>query len=285
MLLPIVHDTLENSLLSTWLWPLGLVLLVGYILYRLAWIFQFYYASFYKKPVFAHVYLKRNRLTPKQLSILQKESTFYNRLAKEEQAYFHHRVATFIKEKEFVGQSHLEVTEQMRVTIAATAIMLTFGFKNYLLEVIETVIIYPQIYYSEINGAYHKGETNPRHKAIVFSWEDFKYGYKIGDDNLNLGIHEFGHAVHLNAAQRNDISSLIFNQGFVNLTRYLQNNESVRRKLIASKYFRAYAYTNQYEFFAVLLENFIETPSEFNKQFPVLYKLIRQMLNFKFAGY
>ncbi len=30
--------------------------------------------------------------------------------------------------------------------------------------------------------------------------------------------------------------------------------------LIGSKYFRAYAYTNQYEFFAVLLENFIETP-------------------------
>ena len=107
----------------------------------------------------------------------------------------------------------------------------------------------------------------------------------IGDDNLNLGIHEFGHAIHLNAARKSDVSSLIFNKGFKSLTEYLQNHESVRKDLIASKYFRAYAYTNYFEFFAVLLENFIETPIEFKSQFPQLYSYMQQMLNFKFAGY
>ena len=122
-------------------------------------------------------------------------------------------------------------------------------------------------------------------KAIVFSWKDFKHGYNIGDDNLNLGIHEFGHAIHLNASMNNDVSSLVFSQGFQNLTSYLQKNPTLRENLIASKYFRAYAYTNQFEFFAVLLENFVETPKEFKSQFPHLYGYIKQMLNFKFAGY
>ena len=69
------------------------------------------------------------------------------------------------------------------------------------------------------------------------------------------------------------------------LNNYLQNHEVVRKKLISSRYFREYAYTNQYEFFAVLLENFIETPLEFKTQFPELYRHMKQMLNFKFAGY
>lgn len=163
--------------------------------------------------------------------------------------------------------------------------MLTFGFRNYLIEIIETIIIYPKAYYSKINETYHKGETNPKLKTIVFSWEDFKHGYHIGDDNLNLGIHEIGHAIHLNAFNKNDISSFIFNNGFKELTDYLQANEDVRQDLIDSKYFRAYAYTNHFEFFAVLLENFIETPIAFKSQFPELYKYMRQMLNFKVVEY
>jgi hypothetical protein len=46
-----------------------------------------------------------------------------------------------------------------------------------------------------------------------------------------------------------------------------------------------YAFTNQFEFLAVVIESFIETPQEFKLQFPELYFKIRQMLNFNFAGY
>ena len=279
------QEIFELEMISNYVIPIGVLIITLFILYRFALIFQFYYASLFNKPIFTHIYFNRNKLTPQQYAILRQESFFYRQLGDKNQLYFKHRVATFIKEKEFVGHNELEVTEQMRVTIAATAIMLTFGFKKYLLDLIETIIIYPKVYFSTSNNTYHKGEINPQYKAIVFSWEDFEYGYKIGDDNLNLGIHEFGHAVHLNASKNDDISSLIFNKGFKKLTRYLQHNKDVRQRLIASKYFRTYAYTNQYEFFAVLLENFIETPSQFKAQFPELYKHMKQMLNFKFSGY
>jgi len=43
--------------------------------------------------------------------------------------------------------------------------------------------------------------------------------------------------------------------------------------------------TNQYEFIAVIIENFIETPQEFKSQFPEVYSKVKQMLNFDFAGY
>ena len=247
--------------------------------------FERRYALKYKKPFYLNFSLISNNISKTQLRILEQSFDFYNGLSQKNQVIFQNRLLSFINNKKFVSREDFEITEEMRVLISATAVMLTFGFRNYKLELFETIIIYPKAYYSKINKVQHKGETNPQLKTIVFSWEDFKHGFKIGDDNLNLGIHEFGHAIHLNAMRKKDISSVIFRQGFNELTHYLSNNENVRKELLATKYFRAYAYTNQYEFFAVLLENFIETPEEFRSNFPELYGYIKQMLNFNFAGY
>ncbi|MBU2922143.1 zinc-dependent peptidase [Winogradskyella psychrotolerans] len=285
MLLQTEQKLIESELIYNSVIPIVIGLITLFILYRLAKVFQFYYVSYFKKPVYAHTYFKLNKLTPVQHSILKKEYLFFKKLPDKHQRYFEHRVATFIKKTQFIGRDDLVITDEMKVLVAGTSTMLTYGYSKYLLEIIKTVIIYPKAYYSHINKTYHKGETNPQMKAIVFSWEDFKHGYKIGDDNLNLGIHEFGHALHLNATVNNDASSLMFKHGFNRLMTYLQHNKTIRENLIASKYFRAYAYTNHYEFFAVLLENFIETPTEFKAQFPELYRYMKQMVNYKFTGY
>ena len=255
------------------------------VLSRCYTFFESIYAAKYKKPFFLNFIVIKKELSDHQFAILNNEFHFYQKLNSGEQAVFRHRLVTFINSKVFIGREGLVVDEEMKMLISATAVMLTFGFRNYLIQLIDKVIIYPKAYYSNLNETYHKGETNPQLKAIVFSWEDFKSGYHIGDDNLNLGIHEFGHAIHLNAFSKRDVSSEIFRDGFNTLANYLQEHKMVRDSLIASKYFRAYAYTNQFEFFAVLLENFIETPNEFKAKLPELYTYMRQMLNFNFAGY
>ena len=65
----------------------------------------------------------------------------------------------------------------------------------------------------------------------------------------------------------------------------LSSNENFKEKLIASEYIRSYAFTNDFELLAVILETFIETPQEFKRQFPKVYSKVKQMLNFNFSGY
>jgi len=278
---PEIDPTVKNVLLIILFVGIGL-----FVLSRLYTFFEHLYISRYKKPFFLNNHwLQKKDLPIAQLTILEKEFSFYNKLTEHEKAIFRHRLASFLKSKEFIERDGVVINDEKKILISATAVMLTFGFRDYKIDLIDKVIIYPEAYYSHLNSKYHKGETNPQLKAIVFSWKDFKEGYRIGDDNLNLGIHEFGHAIHLNAFRNNDVSSVIFKNGFNDLISYLQNNELVRKDLISSKYFRAYAYTNHYEFFAVILENFIETPDEFKSRFPELYIKMQQMLNFRFAGY
>lgn len=255
------------------------------ILSRFYAYFEQEYASKNKKPFFLNFFISQNKLNERQIRILEKQFTFYQRLNDKEKTTFKHRVATFIKEKEFIGRQELVIDDEIKVLISATAIMLTFGFKDYLLNIINAVIVYPESFYSKTSDANHKGEMNPILGLIALSWKDFKHGFDISNDNLNLGVHEFGHAVHLNSFKNDDVSSMIFSDGFNHLKGYLKSNEPVRQELIASHYFRAYAYTNEFEFAAVLIECFIETPETFKKQFPKLYVLTKEMLNFNFAGY
>ena len=107
----------------------------------------------------------------------------------------------------------------------------------------------------------------------------------IENDNLNLGIHELTHAIHINSIKERDISSTIFSDSFKELTQLLIDKPELREKLVESDYFRKYAFTNQFEFLAVIMETFIETPKEFQSHFPEVYSKTKQMLNFNFAGY
>ncbi len=268
---------------ATWLAPYAYVIVLlgfAFVLFRL---FENWYSNRYNKPLFRHYFVYK-KLTSSQLSILEDEFTFYKKLSEKHKKQFVHRVAMFIGDKKFVGREGLEVTERMKILIAAMGCMLSFGRKNYEYVLIEYILIYPNEFYSAINDDYHKGEFNPREKALVLSWKDFEIGYKITDDNFNLGIHEFMHAMQLEAMQSKDLDSSRFGKQFQNILKQLTQQE-VKDKLDETRYFRSYAFTNQYEFMAVMTEYFIESPTDFKTHFPKLYDYTRKLLNFNFAGY
>ncbi|MCK7590247.1 zinc-dependent peptidase [Subsaxibacter sp. CAU 1640] len=247
--------------------------------------FEMGYVLRNKKPFYVYTPFFLKKLSPVQKRIMVNQFKFYQKLKPKHQRYFEHRVASFISDKRFFGREELVVTDEMKVLISATAVMLTFGFRDFYIGLIDKIFIYPDEFYSLTNENYHKGEFNPKLETLVLSWKDFKKGFENDTDKINLGIHEFAHAIHLNSIKERDVSSTIFSDSFKELTELLANEESLRKSLIESRYFRDYAYTNQYEFVAVIIETFIESPSEFRAQFPEIYNKTKQMLNFNFAGY
>ncbi|VXB07711.1 conserved hypothetical protein [Flavobacterium sp. 9AF] len=213
------------------------------------------------------------------MQLLYDKFEFYQRLPQNQKTYFEHRVATFIKKYPFIGKDGITVTNEMKILIAATAVMLTFGMRKYLFTVIDKIIIYPDVYFSTFNQAYHKGEFNPRMKAIVFSWKHFLEGYAIDNDNLNLGLHEFGHVLHYQGIKSSDTSATIFSVTYDEIMKEVKYPANYNR-LVQSNYFRIYAYTNEFEFVAVILEHFFETPEDFKREFPQLYEKVKMMINF-----
>lgn len=259
----------------------GLIMLIIYFGFRLI---DMFYMNLFKRPLWVHFYWRKKRLNRKQQNVLRQKFSFYNKLSELNKKRFEHRVIRFIEDKEFIERDGLVLNDEKKLLIAATAVMLTFGMRDYLIPIIEKVIVYPDVFYSTINQENHKGEFNPMVKALVLSWKDFEEGFRIDDDNLNLGIHEFTHAIHINSIKRTDTASVLFSDGFYELQKLLLN-EDMKQSIMSSTFFREYAFTNKFEFLAVVVENFIESPEEFQEQFPLVYNKIRQMFNFRFAGY
>ncbi|MDD7886593.1 zinc-dependent peptidase [Flavivirga sp. 57AJ16] len=268
-------------------------IILGIVFAALGWLVLHYafkmvemaYVLKYKKPLYNHFYIFLKQLEGPKKAILKNHFSFYKNLTDKEKKYFEHRVASFIKDKDFIGREGNRITDEMKVLVSATAVMLTFGFRDFYIGIISKIVIYPHKFYSHTNNAYHKGEFNPKLKALVLSWEDFVQGFHDGNDNLNLGIHELTHAIHINSMKERDVSAIIFSDSFKELSALFSENESLRDMLKESDYFRKYAFTNQFEFLAVAIENFMETPQEFQSQFPEVYNKIKQMLNFKVKGY
>ena len=257
--------------------------LVGYYAFRVAQSAKQRAAG---RPFFLHFYPFKVALNEEERDVLSREVSFYDKLNEEERKFFEYRMARFISETSFEGRDNFSITARVRTLIAATAIMLTFGMKDFNIDLVQKIIIYPSKYFSQFNADVNIGEFNPKFKALVFSWEHFEEGFSDSTDSRNLGIHEFTHAIHLTSIQKHghDPSASDFLYNFQKLELMLKDDDFLEH-LRNSEYFREYAFTNKFEFVAVLVENFIETPLELRSQFPKVYSTVKQMLNFNYTGY
>ena len=212
---------------------------------------------------------------PLDTELLESESSFYSNLEGKEKEKFEYRLHRFINAKTFSTREGLELTERMKMLISASAIQLTFGLNDYHLDRFGTIIIYPKAFLSASDNLYHKGETNT-HGAVVFSWEDFEDGYANLEDKLNLGLHEWSHALMLNNffESTQDVS-------FVDYYRHwaIESNDEYLNAGKEGSIFREYGGVNSAEFFAVSVEVFFEATREFSEQAPRLFKFMCIMLN------
>ena len=238
------------------------------------------YVYIFNKPVFVHLYLAKKKLSKNKKAFLVKNISFYKKLNNKQKDYFEHRLVKFIRTYDFIERDNFQITPEIKVLVASSYIKLTFGMRRYLSTTFDKIVIYPSVFYSIITKQYHKGEFNPSFKAIVFSWEDFLLGDVVLNDNLNLGIHEFTHALTFHGQKSKDVSARIFYKLFKEITAFMddENNIDVIRN---SNYFREYGLTNKLEFVAIIMEHFFETPDDLQNKFPELYIKIQVMLNYK----
>lgn len=229
------------------------------------------------RPFFLYLYWRPKKLTSSDLALLRHHSPFYRTLSARKRIYFEHRVAVFLNRYSFHGRSGFQVTREMELAIASVYIMMTFGLRRYLTSVFDRILVYEHAYESSVTGQMHKGEFNPMARCVVFSWEDFLNGH-AADDNMHLGIHEFAHVLHFHVSRSTDLSATLFRLQFNRIMAEVTHPPN-KAALINSGYFRDYAFTNAYEFLAVIMEHYFETPSEFREKFPQLYQRVSRMLN------
>ncbi len=207
---------------------------------------------------------------------LEREYPFYRKLNVELKHRFLERIGNFIEQKKFVARQSLVLNDTVRIIISACAVQVTFGLDTYTLDTFEYIVIYPDVYESPITKKMHKGETN-LNGFICLSWKHILEGIEKPNDNYNLGLHEWTHALRFNSIKYEETD--YFFDGYINKWVACAYHEYNNLKSGRPSIFRKYGATNIHEFLSVVVEHFFESPDEFREKAKDLFIQLCILLN------
>lgn len=211
----------------------------------------------------------------------------YAHLERSQQAAVRNVVQVFVAEKHWAGGGGLTVTDEMKVTVAAQASLLTLGLSEpYYYDHVPSIIIYPRHYARprrlqedsliirddwELAGEmWHRG-------PIVLSWADALASGRGDAGGHNVVLHEFAHHLDALNGEVDGLPPLEENQWQewhrVTEAEYLRLVGKARRS--ETTLLDYYGATNRVEFFAVATECFFERPCAMTREHEDLYRILR----------
>lgn len=221
-------------------------------------------------------FYRPRRLPQSQVALLQQKFTYYKRLPAYYQLRFETRLVHMLSKLDFEARSGLIITDEMRLLLAACLVKLTFGYRQYHIAGFHKIILYPDVYYSAQTQSHNKGETHVS-GVVVLSWKDTLAGLAVEDDNLHLALHEFAHALYLAHARQFGVDQRFILHWPLWLA-YVQQVDNLD-KIRNAGFLRDYAFSNQAELFACMVEAFFESPAKFNQLHPTLFQIMSLLLN------
>jgi len=211
---------------------------------------------------------------------------YWELLNEADRAELRGHVAVLLDEKTFEGAGGLEMTDEIRVVIAAQAAILLLHREHDYYPRLRSIVVYPHTYKAPtvrrgragvIEGASdHRLGESWAHGTVVLSWNSVLGGATNPVDADNVVFHEFAHQLDSEmpssaGAPRLPQRRLYAAWASVLGEAYeeLQDDLERHRKTLL----RDYAATNAAEFFAVVTEYFFERPNALKERYPELYDL------------
>ncbi len=215
---------------------------------------------------------------------LRLDVPLFGRMPPESQEQLRQRMKVFLAEKNFEGCGGLELTEEMRVAIAAYACLLILNRKTDYYPKLDTILVYPAEYVVEattvVGGQYarekrvHLGESWDR-GVVVLAWDELLLNAEGVDDGVNVAIHEFAHQLDQEDGRDADgVPILEGRERYAAWIRifggeYERHKNAVRGR--GEYLIDEYGAEDPAEFFAVVSETFFEWPLDLKERHPDLY--------------
>lgn len=213
--------------------------------------------------------------------ILHSRVAYFSALDETQRDRFRHLVKIFLDETRITG-IRTEIDETTRVLVAASAIIPIFNFDDWEYTRLGEVLIYPDSF----DDSYRSDGNEPRNTlgmvgtghlsgVMILSKPALISGFDRAADKNNVGIHEFAHLVDgadgaidgLPPGVPADVAKL-----WVEWV-----GKELAQPPMGSSHIRDYAYTNEAEYFAVLVEYFFEAPESLQSKNPQLYRMMCKM--------
>ncbi|HVO76938.1 MAG TPA: M90 family metallopeptidase [Candidatus Bathyarchaeia archaeon] len=229
--------------------------------------------------------LMKTPLRPDWIAIVERTVPYYLVLPPADREELLGLVQVFLAEKRFEGCDGLEITDEIRLTIAVQACVLLLHRKTDVYPLLQSILVYPHTFVAPLKERAPGGVVIEDFEeregeswdtgALVLSWDDVLESAADVHDGYNVVLHEFAHqlddesgiadgAPRLESKAAYEAWSRVFEREYDAL---VENIERHRPTLLDE-----YAVESPAEFFAVVTEAFFETPAGLKAAHPELYE-------------
>jgi Mlc titration factor MtfA (ptsG expression regulator) len=229
--------------------------------------------------------LRAQAFPPAWRSIITRNLPIFRRLPPEDQAELVGHVQVFLAEKHFEGCDGLELTDEIRLTIAAQACLLLLHRETDYYPHLITILVYPSGYTAyearhlggniwEEGGYNRLGHTARQLGVMVLAWDSAKRGAADPSDGRNLVLHEFAHQLDFEDFQTDGAPALATRADYLVWARVMSKEFEALRAADdtgMATVLDTYGAKDPAEFFAVVTEAFFERPRALRAKHPELY--------------
>jgi len=221
--------------------------------------------------------------------ILVRRAPILGRLPAADVAELYGHIQVFLAEKRIEGCSGFEITEEVRVAIAAQACLLLLHRDTDYFPATETIMVYPDEFEVDVAEAeddwivteYREDRSGESwdYGPIVLSWRDVVESAHPDADGYNVVIHEFSHQLDLENGEIDGVPRLPDAAAYAEWKEkftlaYEAHCEAVDRD--GPTELDEYGSESPHEFFSVVVEAFFEMPESLQRLHPGVYNLLAE---------
>lgn len=221
-------------------------------------------------------------------AILKRRVPAFRALPADLQLQLKRHIQVFLAEKAFLGCDGLEITDEIRVTIAAQACLLILNRPTNYYPGLTQILVYPRPFvaprrHTDEAGVIHHGHQVLSGESwsqgqVILSWQDTLDGAAAPHDGQNVVIHEFAHQLDQATGSANGAPALARRAHYERWSAVLGAEFETLQARTARRedtLFDDYGATDPAEFFAVISEVFFEQPQRMATEHPALYQELR----------
>lgn len=205
---------------------------------------------------------------------------FYTRLDERECGRLHDILRVLVAEKRWEGIG-LEVTDEIRVTVAACAALPLLAIEHAYYEDVTSILLYPTTFGSVTHGGQQGDGASLLGEAwyrgpVRLAWDSALGGVLNAEDGRNVILHEFAHRLDMLDGFVDGTPQLKDRSAYAAWTRVMTEEfERLRGKRRGKSMLDPYGARNEGEFFAVATEAFFEQPRQMKRRHPALYEVLQ----------
>ncbi len=225
---------------------------------------------------------------PEWVEIVERNIQVYRNLPMPLRLQLRQLIKQFLHHKTFTGAGGLEITDEIRVTIAAEACLLVLNRNSNVYPNLRFIIVYPTTFIAQHQNVDEAGVMQGESRdllgeswqngKVILSWDSVLSGARNFTDGRNVVLHEFAHQLDSETGSTNGAPLLggassyrswaaVLSEEF----NELQDDTRHKKRSLMDQY----GATNPAEFFAVATETFFEKPKQMAKHHQELFEVLK----------